>query len=201
MTLATSMSCAIGKPLRLSLNGISIAAGYGLVMNQPLKHPVAAVELSPLEALVQQVFAAISAPPAELSPSVPLTMRERFVELLVLSLANLYGKTPIAAAPFDRNMVKLVAEGLDDNDTGKFTSRTDDWIRLEGLVRVQEGQKTYMLNRAALAVLSTSTSRGTLGEVMESIFGAYNTAGPTPQLRQATRQIGAYFLTRLGRTG
>jgi hypothetical protein len=93
----------------------------------------------------------------------------------------------------------MVAEGLDDNDTGKFTSRTDDWIRLEGLVRVQEGQKTYMLNRVSLSVLSTPTSQGTLGEVMEAVFAIYNNPGPTPQLRLVTRQIGAYFMTRLGR--
>ena len=170
-------------------------------MNQPLMHPVAATELSPLEALVQQVIAAISAPPAEAPPPAEITMRERFMELLVLSLANLYGKTPVAAAPFDRNIVRMVAEGLDDNETGKFTTRTDDWIRLEGLVRVQEGQKTYMLNRVSLAVLSTPTSQGTLGEVMEAIYTIYNNPGPTPQLRLVTRQIGAYFMTRLGRGG
>ena len=128
-------------------------------------------------------------------------MRERFMELLVLSLANLYGKTPIPASPFDRAMMRNITEGLDDNDAGKFTTRADDWIRLEGLVRVQEGAKNYSLNRMALAVLSTPTSQGTLGEVMEGIAAVYANPGPTPQLRLVTRQLGAYFMTRLGRSG
>lgn len=157
---------------------------------------------SPLEALIQQVLAAISAPPEPgVAPPAQQSMRERFMELIVLVLANLYGKTPIPASPFDRAMMKILTEGLDDNDAGKFSTRADDWIRLEGLVRVQEGQKNYTLNRMSLAVLSTVTSQGTLGEVMEGVAALYANPGPTPALRHAARQLGAYFMTRLGRGG
>lgn len=156
---------------------------------------------SPLEVLIQQVLGAMSAPPEPEPTPESISMRHRFMELLVVSLGNLYGKTPIPASPFDRTMMKRITSGLDDNDAGRFTSRADDWIRLEGLVRVQEGQKNYALNRMSLAVLSTPTSHGTLGEVMERIAAAYAASDPSPQLRHVTRQIGAYFMTRLGRGG
>ncbi len=97
--------------------------------------------------------------------------------------------------------MKRITEGLDDNDAGRFSSRADDWIRLEGLVRVQEGQKNYALNRMSLAVLSTPTSQGTLGEVWEMIAAHYAASPPSPQVRHITRQFGAYFMTRLGRGG
>jgi hypothetical protein len=158
-------------------------------------------EVSLLESLVQQILAAIQEPldPAAEASS-DLSMRERFMELLVLALANLYGKTPVPASPFDRAMMRSITKGMDDNDAGKFTTRSDDWIRLEGIVRVQEGAKNYVLNRMALAVLSSPTSQGTLGEVMEGIASVYSNPGPTPQLRLITRQLGAYFMTRLGRS-
>ncbi len=171
-------------------------------MNQiaPLSHPVA--ELSPLESLIQQIITALQAPPGE-EVQVPaaVTTRERFMELLVLSLASLYGKTPIPASPFDRAMMRSITVGLDDNDAGKFSKCADDWIRLEGIVRVQEGAKNYTLNRMSLAVLSTMTSQGVLGEVMEGVASVYANPGPSQQLRLATRNLGAYFMTRLGRGG
>ncbi len=80
-------------------------------------------EHSPLEHLVAQVIAAISAPPdPNAPPPAEVSMRERFMELLVLSLASLYGKTPVPASPFDRNMMKLITDGLDDNEAGRFTT-------------------------------------------------------------------------------
>lgn len=154
---------------------------------------------TPLEFLVQQLLAAAVHPPEDAPPPEEISMRHRFMELLVLSLSSLYGKTPIPGSPFDRAMLKRVTEGLDDNDAGRFSTRTDDWLRLEGLVRVQEGQKNYSLNRMSLAVLSQPTSQGTLGEVMEAIAAIYAASPPTPQVRQITRQFGAYFMTRLGR--
>ena len=171
-------------------------------MNQiaPLLHPVA--ELSPLESLIQQIITALQAPPETGLPVAAVTtMRERFMELLVLSLASLYGKTPIPASPFDRAMMRSITVGLDDNDAGKLSKSTDDWIRLEGIVRVQEGAKNYTLNRMSLAVLSTMTSQGVLGEVMEGVASVYTNPGPSQQLRLVTRDLGAYFMTRLGRGG
>jgi hypothetical protein len=157
-----------------------------------------AFESTPLEALVQKLSAVTSGGGEPIAPPADDSMRERFMELLVLCLATLYGKTPIPASPFDRAMMKHVIHGLDDGDAGKFSTRADDWLRLEGLVRVQEGQKNYVLNRMTLSVLSTPTSEGTLGEIFERVAAAY-TKGPTPELRMLSRSLAAYFLTRLGR--
>ena len=169
-------------------------------MNQiaPLSFPV--TELSPLEALVQQIMDMVAAKPAAEPIDAGASNCERFMELLVLSLANMYGKTPVPAAPFSRAIMKSVTENMDDNDAGAFTSRADDWIRLEGMVRVQEGAKNYVLNRMAIAVLSTPTSHGSVGEVMERIMQLYLEPGPSLALRKLTRQFGGYFMTRLGRS-
>jgi len=155
-------------------------------------------ELSPLDLLVDRAISALSGPHEAVPPDV--AMRARFMEFLVLSLANLFGKTPVAASLLDRTMTKLVTEGMDDGDAGKLTARADDWMRLEGLLRVQEGQKNYTLNRPSMAVLCTSTSQGLLGEVMERIARAYVDPGPSAELRQVTRLIGAYIMTRLARS-
>ena len=127
-------------------------------------------------------------------------MRDLFLELVVLALANLYSRTPIPGSLFDRAMLKVITGDLEDSDRGKLVSRTEDWIRLEGLVRLQEGQTRYTLNRPSLAVLSTHPAHGSVGEVMERISACYTGATPTPELRRATRQLASYFMTRLGRS-
>ncbi len=169
-------------------------------MNQiaPLSLPV--TELSPLETLVQEIADVLAATPVPEGIDPDVSTRERFMELLVLSLANMYGKTPVPVSPFSRAIMRTVTEAMDDNDAGAFTSRADDWIRLEGLVRVQEGQKNYVLNRMAIAVLSTCTAQGTVGEVMERIMRHYTETGPSIALRKLTRRFGGYFMTRLGRS-
>ncbi len=126
--------------------------------------------------------------------------RDPFLELLVLCLGNLYGKIPLPSSLFDRAMLRAVSAHLSDSDAGQLATRTEDWIRLEGLVRVMDGQKSYTLNRPAFAALSTRTDRGSLGEVMERIASCYVRQQPTPELRRLTRELASYFMTRLGRS-
>ncbi len=170
-------------------------------MNQIAPISLSVTELSPLDVLVQDIVETLAAHPAPEPLDPETSSRERFMELLVLSLANLYGKTPVPAAPFSRAIMRTVTEAMDDNDAGAFTTRADDWIRLEGLVRAQEGAKNYVLNRMAIAVLSTPTRHGTVGEVMEQVMNVYVDSGPSLALRKLTRNFGAYFMTRLGRGG
>ncbi len=84
-------------------------------------------------------------------------------------------------------------------DAGRLSVRTEDWIRLEGLLRQQDGTKNYSVTRASLAVLSTLTATGTLGEVFERILRRYAEAMPSENLRRTTRILGSYFLTRVAR--
>jgi hypothetical protein len=128
------------------------------------------------------------------------SMREMFLELMVIVLANLYGKTPLPGPLYDRASLRAVTGHLDEPDVVKFATRAEDWIRLEGLVRIQEGQKSYTLNRPSLAVLSTPTALGQLGEVMERVAACYAKEAPSPQLRRQARLLGSYFMTRLGRS-
>jgi hypothetical protein len=149
-----------------------------------------------LEALVQAAVAAMAEAPE--GPSAPeTTMRERFFELLVLVMGNLYTKTPVAAALFDRNTMLRVTTGMDDVESGKLTGRTEDWLRLEGVLRQQDGAKAYFVPRAALSVLSVLTSAGTLGDVMDAILRRYQQEMPSQNLRKATRLLGSYFIGSL----
>jgi hypothetical protein len=159
--------------------------------------PISA-EPSQIDRLVDRAIAALPLAPEPIQGEV--SVRERFMEFIVLSLANLFGKTPIAASLLDRTLTKAVSDGMDDNEAGKLSIRADDWMRLEGLLRVQEGQKNYTLNRPSMAVLCTTTPHGLLGEVMERIMAAYAQPGPSAELRQVTRLLGAHILTRLARS-
>jgi hypothetical protein len=150
------------------------------------------------ELLVADLFAALSqAKDAAEQVQETAGMRERFQELVVLALANLYGKTPIATTLYDRTLLKRVTEGMDDNDAGKLSLRAEDWLRLEGVVRGQEGQKAYYLSSKSLAVLSEKTPQGTLGEVLEQIQSCYTTTAPQQALRKITREFGAHVLQQL----
>jgi hypothetical protein len=152
-----------------------------------------------LDALVLTALTSLNEPTgAEARPET--SSRERFFELLVLILANLYGKTPVSAALFDRNTLLRVTTGMDDSEAGRFTTRTEDWLRLEGMLRQQDGTKSYFLTRTSLAVLSTITYAGTLGEVFEQILKRYQAAMPNEDIRNKTRVLGSYFLTRVARS-
>jgi hypothetical protein len=93
-----------------------------------------------------------------------------------------------------------VTTGMDDSDAGRLTTRTEDWLRLEGMLRQQDGTKSYFITRSSLAVLSTITYAGTLGEVFEKILKRYQEAMPTEDIRRNTRVLGSYFLTRVARS-
>jgi hypothetical protein len=154
-----------------------------------------------IEHLVASLMTALDFPPLEADAPPPTTgMRERFFEMMVLVLANLYGKTPLAAPLFTRDTMLRIVSGLDDGDAGRLAARGEDWLRLEGVLRQQDGQKAYFLTRPTLAVLSTITSHGTLGEVMERALAKYGEGPPAPQLRKALVLIGAYFLSRIARS-
>lgn len=152
-----------------------------------------------LEGLVAEVEAAIAEPVSDQPGDPSTTTRERFFELMVLILANLYGKTPLPVTLLDRAAIQKVTSGMEDGDAAKLATRGEDWIRLEGLIKQQEGQKAYFLVRPTLAVLSTLTTAGTLGEIIARIQQRYGDGLPTPRLRKATRTIGSYILMRLTR--
>lgn len=139
-------------------------------------------------------FLTVPARPAEASEVA--APREIFAELLTIALGNLYGKTPIPGTLYDRAMLKPVMTGVDDGEVSKLVGRFEDWVRLEGLVRAAEGQKSYMLNRETLSVLSTATPVGLLGEVMERFARCYANQQASPELRRLARALGSYFLSR-----
>jgi hypothetical protein len=153
-----------------------------------------------LNALVSEALSALAVADEGQAAHPDTTMRERFFELLVLILGNLYGKTPVAAPLFDRTTLLTITTGMDDNDAGRLASRTEDWVRLEGLLRQQDGAKAYSISRPSLAVLSTLTEAGTLGEVFDRILKRYVAAMPTEELRRITRLLGSYFISRVARS-
>jgi hypothetical protein len=157
-----------------------------------------ATEKSLLDLLIDCV--SVELPPVEAPPESAPNLRALFLELVAVSLGNLYAKMPLPATLYDRSMLRPIATGLDDSDASKLTNRAEDWMRLEGLVRAAEGQKAYLLNRPAMAVLSTQTSLGTLGEVLERVTRSYADQKASPALREQTRKLATYFLTRIARS-
>ena len=151
-----------------------------------------------LDSLVQDVLTAMADPAGEAAHA-DTTMRERFFELIVLIFGNLYGRTPVAAALFDRATMNRVTAGMDDVEAGKLTGRCEDWFRLEGLLRQQDGAKAYFIPRSCLAVLSTFTMAGTLGDVMDKVLRRYQADMPSENLRRATRNLSSYFLANVAR--
>jgi hypothetical protein len=123
--------------------------------------------------------------------------RELFYELLVLGLANLYSKVPLGTTLFDRGMIKSVTGHMNDNDAGRLVSKAEDWIRLENLVRAQEGQKSYSATSATLAALELPGQDGSLGERMEKAATAYAGATPSPEVRRSCRMLAAEFLRQV----
>jgi hypothetical protein len=166
-----------------------------------LEKPDMTTAATDIEKLVENLISALDYPPLEKDAPPPNTvMRERFFEMMVLVLANLYAKVPLAAPLFSRETMLRITAGMDDNDAGKLSGRGEDWLRLEGVLRQQDGQKAYFLTRPTIAVLSTITTHGTLGEVLERALNKYSEGPPAPQLRKALVLIGSYFLTRIARS-
>ena len=158
-------------------------------------------EGSKLDALARAIINELAAPSKSAEDeAAALPARAPFLELMVLALANFYARIPLSTGLTDRAMLKVIEPVLGNEDVGKFSTNAEDWMRQEGLVRVQEGQKSYTLNRMSFAVLSTPTSEGLVGELMEKIAARYLGEGPSPELRKHTRALASYFMTRLGRS-
>ena len=159
-------------------------------------------ETSELEEIAASVAAELSksAPgrAANAKEAAPPT-RDLFLEMIVLALGALYAKVPMGSSLYDRATLKAALSHLADTEAGKIQSGTEDWMRLEGMVRALEGQKNYTLNGPSMAVLSTPTRHGLVGELMERLQQRYLAAPPTPELRAQARRIGSYFMSRLGR--
>jgi hypothetical protein len=130
----------------------------------------------------------------------PLAPRELFLEILAVALGNMFDRTPVPGQLYDRAMMKPIAAGLADTDIAKITLRSEDWIRLEGIVRAAEGQKAYILNRPSLTVLATPTPEGQLGSVLARICRCYAEGSVTPELRAKARDLASYFMTHFGQS-
>ena len=125
------------------------------------------------------------------------TLRERFYELMVLGMGNLFPRMPTTGQIFERVILQRVMLGLDDGDAAALGKRTDDWLRLEGMIKQEEGKRAYYLGRTTQAALSTMTPSGLLGDVFAKILKQYVDVGPSEELRENTRSLAACFLLLL----
>ena len=151
-----------------------------------------------LEPLIISLIAAIAEPANDLRPPV-ITMRERMFELVVIAFGNLYPKMPVTGQIYDRATIARVTLGMEDSDAAMLGKRTDDWLRLEGLTKQEEGKRAYYLPFSTTAVLSTATSAGVLGDVCAKVQQRYAEANPSENLRLAARALGAEMLVRLNK--
>jgi hypothetical protein len=152
-----------------------------------------------IDDLVTRALAALDEPPNDTPPAAGTPFRARFYELMVLSLGNLFPKMPSAGTLFDRTTINRVVMGMDDSDAAMIGRRTDDWMRLEGLIKQEEGKRAYYLPLATQAALSVNTAGGLLGDVCGEILKRYGSANPSDGLREATRALGAAIMQLLAK--
>ena len=147
-----------------------------------------------LNDLVVAALAACEQPGNEAPPPPNTSLRERFYELIVLALGNLFPRMPSTGQIYDRTILLRVTLGLEDGDAASLGKRTDDWMRLEGMIKQEEGKRAYFLPRSTQAAMSTMTPAGLLGDVFAKILKRYTDAAPSDELRQHTRALGACVL-------
>jgi hypothetical protein len=146
------------------------------------------------ETLVSNTLAAIKEP-ADTEPStVETSMRQRFYEIIVVSLGSLFAKSPVAAQMYDRTTLLSIINGMDDTDASAFGKSADDWIRLQGLISQQEGKRAYYLPLQTLAALSGETSGILMGDLFAMVLKRYNSGTPSENLRTCTRKLASHFL-------
>ena len=150
-----------------------------------------------LNDLVAAALAACKQPGNEEPPPPETTLRERFYELMALALGNLFPRMPSTGQIYDRTILFRVTQGLDDGDASTLGKRTDDWMRLEGMIKQEEGKRAYYLPLSSQAALSASTPDGLLGDIFAMLVKRYTEAAPSDELRKHTRALGAIALRRL----
>ena len=152
-----------------------------------------------LEPLVAKLITTMAEPANDAAPPPETTLRERMFELVVVAFGALYPRMPTTGQIYDRLTISRITLGLDDGDAANLGKRTDDWLRLEGLTKQEEGKRAYYLPFSTMAVLSTGTSAGPAGEVCAKVLARYTEANPSDGLRVATRALGAELLVRMNK--
>ena len=150
-----------------------------------------------IEPLIAQLTAAMAEPGTDAPPPPETTLRERMFEIVVMAFGNLFPRMPTSGNIYDRLTISRITVGLDDADAAQLGKRTDDWMRLEGLTKQEEGKRAYFLPFTTMAVLSTATPIGPLGDVCAKVLERYNSDFPSENLRLATRALAGEILVRL----
>jgi hypothetical protein len=152
---------------------------------------------SSIEALFAETLAALKDPPSETPPGPETTMRERFYEIIVVALGNLFTRAPLSGQLYDRATLSRLIAGMDDTDAANLGKRADDWIRMEGILTQMEGQRAYFLPLPTMAALSTEVSGILLGELFDMVLKRYVEAMPSEALRRCARRLASHFLILL----
>jgi len=150
-----------------------------------------------LDEMIAKVVAAIDEPSTDTPPPPDTTLRERMFELVVIAMGFLYPRMPDSGQIYDRVTISRVTTGLDDGEAASLGKRTDDWLRLEGVTKQEEGKRAYFLPFNTLAALSTPTQAGTLGDICAKVKARYAADHPSENLRVAARALGAEVFLRL----
>lgn len=153
---------------------------------------------SDIETLVARAIASLATPSGDATAAADVTMRERFNELGLLALGNLFPRMPFTGQIYDRTTLVRITEGLDDNDAAGLGKRTDDWMRLEGIIKQEEGKRAYFLPLRTQAIMSLPTPSGLLGDVCATILKRYAESTPSAETRKATQALGAAVFRLFG---
>ncbi len=146
------------------------------------------------ETLVAATLAALQEPTDEMQGPNKANTRQRFYEIIVVSLGSLFAKAPVSAQLYERATLMNIVTGMADADATVLTKSADDWIRLQGLIKQQDGQRSYYLPLQTMAALSAETSNILMGDLFEMVLNRYNTSLPSENLRLCTRKLASHFL-------
>ena len=149
---------------------------------------------TPYEILVRETLAALQEPSGVDQIASETSIRQRFYEIIVVSLGGLFTKSPVAAQMYDRTTLLSIITGMDDTEASSFGKSADDWIRLQGLINQQEGKRAYYLPLQTMAALSGETCGILMGDLFGMVLKRYGESMPSKNLRGCTRSLASHFL-------
>lgn len=127
-----------------------------------------------------------------------LKPKDLFLEIVAVSLGNLYNRVPLPAPLNDRNMLEPILSHLEGEEAGKMIEYSTNWISSENLVKTSDGRRNqYVLSGRAVMVLSQGTGHGVVGDLLDRACLAYSSGRHTPEIRAGTRALATSILSVL----
>ena len=133
-----------------------------------------------------------------MDPTWALKPKDLFLEIVAVSLGNLYNRVPLPSPLNDRNMLTPILAHLESEEAGRMIEHSTQWISSEDLVKTCDGRRNqYVLSGRAVTVLSQGTGHGVVGDLLDRACLAYSSGRHTLEIRAGTRALATSILSVL----